>query len=673
MSTGIQLTAKMFLEGKEVPFIGATITSTVNQACLAYVDVVPHKTINNIKPKTLVHIFTRDFSVPGGSNPYILAFEGEVFGFSFSKTPSSRNMSLSCMDLSNYWDNVLIYFLNAEQSLGKGTEELGAIGRDEQDAIKQGISTPAVTHSVSSYFIQILKKIVGQPRTDGTTADFLDGFVGVYREVSKINDFYNLAEDRLRITDRIVLKSSGELGKILKQQEALDWFQGVIGRNTGFSSLRLVIQDLMSLIFHDFVSVPFPSRVVNPRLTKDKGIQKDKSPAKTNAQFVFKPNLYMVPPPACNIFFPDEYSSFNFNRNFMQETTRLIYKPEMPSGFTGEAVRLPHVYAPATFRHFMQGKGALPSDLIGDGDVLCDEDFGHFNDKDTSAAKETNNGVKREGQFLTNEEKMKGILMDQENMVPATTQFRASLSDAGKQTFSEGVANYLFYKKRFQTREVQITSHLKMSVLPGFTCLVLDDSEADQTVIAYCSSVTHRIYATQGGYTNVVLSYARTVGEQDVASGKIGEPLIPPWFAAELFGEVKDGEVNVGAKLSEFYASLIGDIGSKCVPDLMGVKTMTQAAKKLAAAYRKQREKGGPDGIRMMIASYTRRDYVQMKEAFGFIGAKASSNDLTLPWLEFFGDRISGKNSRDSKQIKARRSVIDSYRTELKNKRGFRG
>ena len=119
MSTGIQLHAKLFLEGKEVPLIGATITSSVGQAAISYIDIVPHKAINNIKPRTLVHLFTRDFSTPGGDNPFVLAFEGEVFGFNFGKTPSSRSFSLSCIDLSSYWDNVIAYFFNTEVSLSK--------------------------------------------------------------------------------------------------------------------------------------------------------------------------------------------------------------------------------------------------------------------------------------------------------------------------------------------------------------------------------------------------------------------------------------------------------------------------------------------------------------------------------------------------------------------------
>src|SRR5690606_16868920 len=105
-------------------------------------------------------------------------------------------------------------------------------------------------------------------------------------------------------------------------------FGGVIGQESGLSTLRMVIQDLMSLIFHDFVSIPFPAKV--PRSGLQNGVTSTDAVQRTVGEFLFKPNLYMVPPPVCNIFFPDEYSTFSFSRNFFQEPTRLIYQPEIP-------------------------------------------------------------------------------------------------------------------------------------------------------------------------------------------------------------------------------------------------------------------------------------------------------------------------------------------------------
>lgn len=685
MAKGRPIGAKLLLEGMEVPMIGATLTHSVNQASIAYIDLVPHAIINNIKPRTLVQLFVRDYHNEAGGFPFVLAFEGEVFGFSFGKTTTSRSFSISAIDYSSYWDNVLTYFFNAQQSLSKGSESLAPVGMDQADVKAAGATLQSVTHSVSSFFLKTIEATLKQP-IDGRKADFLDGFVAVYKQIAKINDFYNTAEDRLRIVDRILLKSSGELETLLKQSEALEWFNGIAGRTTGYATLRSVIQDLMSIIFHDFVSVPFPAKVNHTKMAKG-GVSETDSVQKTIGEFIFKPNLYMVPPPACNVFYPDEYSNFQFTRNFFQEPTRLIYQPEMPRGFGGGDVVLSHVYQPDSFDHFMLKKGsAKDGGFIGDSDLQIDQEYGHFNENDTNATtSQTNQGKKREQQFLTNEEKMRGILMAKENMVPASTQFRQSLTDVGKRTFSAGIAKYLFFKKRYETRGVQITSHLKLSVVPGFTTLILDDSDADQTVVAYCSSVTHRIYATQGGFTNTTLSYARTVNEEDTASGKAGQMLVPPWFTKEVFGVIgpvnkpTDEEKELGdqlvvadpKRLSAFYAELLGAKGSRVVLDITGKTTMVGAARKLAAEYKAAKSKGTATNL---ISKMTSRDYVTIREAMRFVGATTETRDfVNNKFVEFSGDRLKGKGANDLKQIKARRQVIIDYRRALQRRRGFRG
>ena len=684
MATAKPLAAKLFLECKEVPFIGATVTHTVGQAAISYIDLVPHQTINNIKPRTLAQLFIRDFNNPDGNYPWIKMFEGEVFGYQFSKNPSGRSFSVSCIDYSSYWDNALLYFFNPQQSMGKGSESISSSGFEIKDAKKSGIDVKAVTHSVSSFFLKILRENSTSPN------DFLSGLIAVFKNLTNINDFYKLADDRLRISDRILLKSSGELQKLLETAEAEEWLNKIIG-SSSYSSVRMVIQDLMSLIFHDFVTVPFPARVDTQGALTKEAIKRGSEQNKTVGDFIFKPNLYMLPPPSCNIFFPDEYSNFSFSRNFLQEPTRLIYKPEMPTFFGNTPIQMPHAYEPDSFNDFMLNKDGITS--TGTGDLDVSEFFGKYADKDGNTATNTaNQGSKREWNFLTNEEKLKGILMSQEGMVPGVTQFRSSLTDVGRKELSESIAQYLFFKKRFEGRSLQITSHLKPSVVPGFPVLVLDDSEAEQSMIAYCSSVTHRIYSNQGGYTNTTLSYARTVDEQDSTSESANEPLIPPWFSELIFGKnvkVKingDSVVNkvevdeargggIQSSISQFYASLIGNSGSKVVTDLKNKNTLLEATSALLKDYRTFRAKGQSE-VQTFIARITGRDYVTMRETFKFLGASTSRKDLNTSFVEFFGDRISGAGEsppRDSEQIKLKRAIITKYRDILKSRRGFRG
>ena len=636
--TGRPLNAKLFLEGIEVPIIGATVTFTVNSAAIAYIDVVPHKSLNNIKPRTMVHLFVRDFQNPEAAFPYILMFEGEVFGFSFGKTTTSRTLSLSCIDFSSYWDNALIYFMDPMKSLGKGAEMLHTEGQQQAEANKQNVDT-VVSHSTTSFFLQTISSAKG---------DFLDGLVAVYQKLTKINSFYKLAEQKLHINERITLKSSSKLTELLKQAEARQWFGGIVGSYTGYQTLRGVVQDLMGTIFHDGITVPFPALVGGKLI-----------------EFVFKPNMYMLPPPTCNIFYPDEYSSFQYNRNFFQEPTRLIYQPSLPLFGAGVAITLPHAYAPDSFAHFMKAKGI--TNYIGTGDLQVSADkYGFYQDPDTDpGSSETNNGLKREQQFLTNEERMKGLLLTNETMVPAATQFQGSIGQEGNANNATKIATYLFFKKRFQQREVQVTSHLKPSVVPGFNVLILDDSAADQSVLAYCSSVTHRIYCNQGGYTNATLSYARTVEEQSATAGKYDQPLIPPWFDAAIFGSVSDGQLKVTSGLDTFYKTILGNKATQSITGYAKKANIVEATNFIKQEYIASKNKG-IESVNTLIRKATHRDYVSMTKTFSTIGASTKTKDQNTPYMEF-----TGMLTTDMDLV--RKAVVKAYRDVLRAARGFRG
>lgn len=682
--------AKLFLEGKEVPFIGASINATINQASIAYVDVVPHQSINNIKPRTNVVISIRDFNDHDRGYPFVEAWSGEVFGFNFGKTPTSRTFTLSCIDYSGHWDNVLSYFVNAQQSLGKGAEFVSEVGRDLDDTRKAQIRQITTSHSKVSYFIQTITEKL---KEEGT--DLLDGIVEIYNAIGGINDFYDLSELRLRITDRIVLHSSKKILELLEQTQALEWFEGVIGQRSGYQTLRTVVQDLLSLIFHDYITVPFPSRVTRKNL-KGKYLKTTSKEEKTIGSFVFKPNIYMIPPPMCNIFFPEEYSSFQYSRNFLQEPTRLIYRPELPLAFNAGEVSLPHVYEPPSLDNYMLGKRPW-SNFQGDDDTLVptNVDPGRYGETDGSKSGETNQGLKREAQFLTNEERMKGILMAIERMMPANSKYRQALNDTDRLKHSKRVSQYLFVKKRYENRQLQTTSHLKMSVVPGFPVLILDDSEADQNMLAYCTSVTHRIYSTEGGHTNVVLGYPRSVTEEEAASKFANEPTVPPWFEQSIFGsksapppsEEATQEVNNAGNqlvsstgLSNFYKALLGDKASKALTNYNPKEpTVRGAVRSLLKEYRTAKASTDPEALKIFIAKTTSRDYVRIRDSFDFIGASTTTKDLREDsFVEFSGRNISGKNENgsergDFRQIKLRQDIINTYRNILRTQRGFRG
>lgn len=688
MPTGGDIKAKVFLEGVEVPFIGASITSSVNSASIAYVDVVPLDEIRHIKPRTHVVIALKDSNNPDHSKRgnYILAWEGEVFGYNFGRTVSSRTMTLNCIDFSGYWDSVLTYYFDATKAMNKAAD-IGAIGQEVQLAQQAQIAIQKLSFGNTSLYLDIFNKVLGEKGKNE-----LDAFVAIFDKLSESNAFYDFADKRFRISERYLLASTGDLGKLLQGQNATEWFKGMGGLVSGFHSLRELVMMFLGIIFHDVVSVPFPARVETPRLLIKDDKQRLNSPKKvdkTIGQFIFKPNIYMCPPPACNVFYPDEYSSFQFSRNFLQEPTRFAYQPQFVTFQGNNRIHLDWVYQPDSFQHYMQKKPTKkPKEYEGDNDLEVTfiktpegkEAFpGFFRETlDNEYKDSAHAGLAREHHFMTNEELYKGIILAKESGFPASSSFTAGLDQSFKKNITEQITRYSFFKKRFQSRGLQITSHLKLSVVPGFPVLILDDSEAQHHVVAYCDSVTHRIYATEGGYTNVNLSFARTVDEQDISSNKGQDPFLPNWFLSTTFGSEVDvkGEgkrIQFPQKdMAAYYKKVLGDKGSTPITSLFkDYNTIASATKALQEEYNTEKERSG--GVQALIDSRSRRDFVTLQEAFRFIGATTLSTDMGISFQSFSGSVYDLNGTDINKIIKNKRAVIEGYQKRLKEMRGIRG
>lgn len=726
MGKGIPLGAKLFLEGIEVPFIGATITCAVNRASIAYIDVVPLEEIKHIKPRTLVHLFVRDITDPGNFYPYVLAWEGEVFGFSYGRTISSRMFTIKAIDYTAYWDSALVHFWDAQKTLGglgaakKFLEDQGAVFKDIAEAGRQNVASRALLNTQVTYYFKTLKGYL-----DKGEVDFLGALIKLLDELGGMNDFFEMGEDKLRVSDRYIQNSSGQLEKLLKNKNLLTLLKGAGGRRNGLFPIRALIMDIMGIIFHDYVGVPFPSQVTREILKGGKApLKSADQKQRTIASFLFKPNTYMLSPPACNIFFPDEYSSFQYDRNFFAEPTRLTYRP-VPAISDLKKIAIDHVYQPDSFHHFCYGgkdsKSAelrKPDTYQGEGEDLVpklkDENGddldayvfpGFYQDGDTRATSKVNGGNKKDFNFITNAEMFKGIWAAHETEMPAVMTYLNDVKNYTDPEFTKKIAKYLLFKKRYEGRSLQITSHLKLSAVPGFPVLVLDDSPAKQSTIAYCESITHRIYANQGGYTNTVLSYARDVEEQDSASENGKDPIVPDWFSEILFGNDstvgEDGRRFFPKGLANFYKSLLGEKGYKDLASLVNTPTsnLANATEELLKKYRAKKSAGSGD-LTDFIAKTTRRHYVPLDAAFGFLGAstkdpeesnymvfkgnrllgkkevpdtKAGSNSVTLAGKKYEVTTKKTVDTSDKFAQTTRRKIISRYQKKLKERRGFVG
>lgn len=727
---GVRQHVRLFLEGREVPFISASISSVVGQPCVANIDLVPLQKIKFIRPKTQVHIFVRDENIFGDKNLY-LAFEGEVSGRGFSKRQDNRAVRITAMDYSTYWEDAKAYFLNAAAAVGKASETVSN-GEPPPAQVAKALAGKVVpTDTTAESFL--IRTLTSQRDSDGNV-DLVLGVTEVLRKLGIVNEFYRAAYERLRVTDRMRAYNFSKLGKFLAGINTDIFLASFAGSNGGIESVQVLLNKILGFVFHEIVCLPFPG----------KGLDETSAGV---AQFLFIPDAYTIPPPKCNVLFPNQIIGFSFDDDFRSQPTRYAFRPSfvLPAQDSTKTMTYPMQFYPTAFSDFMFGKKTVdtsegqsllgPSAIIKSADGKTYANIAYGNKKDKAVGTSAH-PVLREADFLTNEESIRGIYLAMEAYSPNYTALQRAATSTTRSTFFKDVGAYLFFKKRFAARQCSADIRFNPNIVPGFNALFLDDSDAGQSFIAKVQSVTH-ILTNAGCATQLGIAYGRDFDEVDALTGQLGDPPVPPWVDADVFGKpdaadfkeetdflkkqgvlsqeeslfrdrllkdqpAKDGRPARAAQvpqsyknLSDFYSTLIG-----CDAITGFTESITSGTKKTTVALattrgtvdylvdRFKKTDGKPKAREVFVRNYTKRLFITIQEAFSFLGASTNSIDeknvpiIPDEFAMFSADktvtgalkgRFDGTGFSDENVLKIRREIIDAYVALLKSRRNFRG
>ena len=730
MSVGITQKCRLLLEGREVPFVSATIIADVGQPLSATIDLVPLSIIKFVVPKTQVQLFVQD-SFNFGDLNYYLAFEGEVTGRAMMKRDNARSFQITAVDYSGYWDEAKAYYYNPNFLVGK----LGAI--------LQGELPPAQEEQA-----QGASQIINQALASGATTDLIDGVVNVIKSLKNINLFYTSAFNRLRITDRIRIFSGGNLRTFLQDLDMDEFLQSYTGKQGGMVSLREMLINVMQLIFHDFVSVPFPPLV---------GVNGGTSGQTTIGNFLFVPDGYPLPAPKCNVIFPNYIQSFEFQDDFRSQLTRFAFRSSFPAFFqsvNGGTANAPVIDAypiqfyPTGFSDYMfhthNETTQEYQSLLGTSSILLDpsdptKTYNSLYYAKTNTGQSSSVGgiavspTLREADYLTNDESIRGIFLDMETFLPGMSTLATHNKTVDVGAFTHEIGLYMFFKKRFSSRNGRAQLMFHPFLVPGFNGIVVDDSDAGQSFVAKIQQVVHNI-TNAGCSTTVQLGYARTFDEVDALTGGCTEPPLPKWFDNTKFG----GGVAQGVPVATLFSAettflqKLGFLGPQAINGATGT-TELAARQKVAtqpnaltvynhmcgffqfllacdavtdvdstlvksslvtprgAAYflteKFKRLSNRPDERDNFVTKYIRRPIPSMASAMYFVGAVPVGTNATIPDSFarfkatthgaqaglFDGLQADGSPNADQKILQIRRNIVNQYVTLLRTARGYRG
>lgn len=172
-----------------------------------------------------------------------------------------------------------------------------------------------------------------------------------------------------------------------------------------------------------------------------KGMQE---PARLN-QHILRPDIWFGAPPRCNVLFPEDYDSITYQRMFLQEPTRLLLKTN--DEFFGEDFLFDRFYFAPQAGSVLADKARM-SDMMR-GDLLDHELF---------------TGIlpvfEKSGEF--------NVFAGSKNL---TTKEKKEYK---KQGFAQRSANFLYFKYRFNSRQMQVGGKFNPYIACGFPGLIID-------------------------------------------------------------------------------------------------------------------------------------------------------------------------------------------------------
>jgi hypothetical protein len=258
---------RLFLEGIEVPVISAHISINTNAPASASVQIIPLDSAQDLKPRTMVHLFfldtenvldkdTKDFV--GVRGTYRLLFSGEAIGFSVVQTPQSRGFILQCVDFSNYWDSAHATAISYGVA-GNLFSDQSALSGSDSSLFDDIANFPA------ERLVQWLRLPPG-PKTQGleTVGGLAGGIIkimeamgGVWPHFAGVNDFFTVAELRCKLLQQITAEENDNTAAtLLAGSVFMEWLKNGLQCAGGQITFRDMMLLLFKYIYYEFVPNP---------------------------------------------------------------------------------------------------------------------------------------------------------------------------------------------------------------------------------------------------------------------------------------------------------------------------------------------------------------------------------------------------------------------------------
>jgi hypothetical protein len=287
---GFLLHLRLFLEGIEVPVISAGVTATIGSGATATIDIVPDDTLDQILPRTTVHLFYLDsfaFKASNDAAPrdahYKLLFAGEVFSISSSKAGmGSRTVSLNCLDFSNVLDTNYIYQFKPARG---DTQDNSIIRNTSKFLTTLDSKFDSIINSPSEVIRQLSS---ASPSWEGSTVQtsllgglfsIIERLLGVQGLYYGTNGWITIQERRTRFLESIISDSGETAAKIYDATQFSGWLTGRLAQEGQVVTFRRLVDIICEFIFYSMAPNPV-AKYVKGESSKFPGLPNRDIPAR---------------------------------------------------------------------------------------------------------------------------------------------------------------------------------------------------------------------------------------------------------------------------------------------------------------------------------------------------------------------------------------------------------
>ena len=258
------------IEGIEFEDISSvSIRSGVGQPAVATVVVPAVDEASNLLPRTLVEI---SYSLDG--NSFYHLFAGELQSIQYTEQASSTQVVLQLVDMTTYWDAAKHYYARDDELLPSEITRVAAfMGTDKSEYM------PIIESAGWSVVKAFRKEPASMPGLRGLMGGIihvLERIGGVYkgpRKFGGLNTFFNQAELRLRLTQRIWASSKDDTSvRMFKHYSFNRWVRRTVQSNSGMASFRDIITGVLGLIYHNYVPIIAPRFIAGGKVIHIPGV-----------------------------------------------------------------------------------------------------------------------------------------------------------------------------------------------------------------------------------------------------------------------------------------------------------------------------------------------------------------------------------------------------------------